>query len=88
MMKLTTSHMGLIERGERGVTAISLSRLSKILDIPVDKLFVGPNKKDKYSTDAQASRKKIQSLTTNLTDTELEFIIHTIKGVALMNHRL
>ena len=90
MMDLTSSHMGLIERGERGATAVTLSKLSKAFDIPIDNLFTSPKpgglsvREEKNSPQA----KKIQSLMTCLNETELEFIVHTIKGVIAMNHNL
>jgi len=90
MMDLTSSHMGLIERGERGATAVTLSKLSKAFDIPIDNLFASTKpgglsvKEEKNSPQA----KKIQSLMTCLNETELEFVVHTIKGVIAMNHNL
>jgi len=93
MMDLTSSHMGLIERGERGATAVTLSKLSKAFDIPIDNLFTNPKpgglsvKEDKDAM-PQANRKKVQSLMTCLNETELEFVVHTIKGVIAMNHSL
>ena len=90
MMELTSSHMGLIERGERGATAVTLSKLARVFDIPVDHMFVSPKKgglsvmEDKDSASQAASRKKINSLLTNLNDEEHEFIIHVVKGVIAM----
>lgn len=93
MMELTSSHMGLIERGERGATAVTLSKLSKAFDIPIDHLFTNPNKgglsvREDKDAAPQASRKKIQSLMTCLEQEELDFVIHTIKGIIAMNHSL
>ena len=90
MMDLTSSHMGLIERGERGATAVTLSKLSKAFDLPIDNLFTNP-KPGGYSVREEKNSpqsKKIQSLMTCLNETELEFIVHTIKGVIAMNHNL
>lgn len=91
LMELTTSHMGLIERGERGATAVSLSKLSNVLEIPIDSLFASPNDTgmsvgNYQDTTPYASRGKIQSLTTCLAEAELDFIIHIIKGIIAMNH--
>ena len=91
MMELTTSHMGLIERGERGATAVTMSKLSKVFDIPIDHLFENPKRGgiSIKETDANpthmAGVKKINSLLTNLDTEGLDFIIHTIKGVIAMN---
>jgi len=90
MMELTTSHMGLIERGERGATAVTLSKISRAFDIPVDHLFASPQvggmsvrEKD---DDSQSARKKVQSLMTCLDEAELNFVVHTIKGIIAMSN--
>ncbi|MCL2527683.1 MAG: helix-turn-helix domain-containing protein [Defluviitaleaceae bacterium] len=92
MMELTSSHMGLIERGERGATAVTLSKLSKSFDIPIDHLFASPKAGGlsvrEGNDEPQANRKKVQSLITCLDDIELEFVIHTIKGIIAMNHNI
>jgi len=91
MMELTSSHMGLIERGERGATAVTLSRLSKSFDIPIDHLFISPKKGGlsvREDRDTSANSKKIHSLITCLDESELEFIIHSIKGLIAMNRDL
>ena len=91
MMELTSSHMGLIERGERGATAVTLSRLSKAFDIPIDHLFSSPKKGGlsvRGDKDLGANSKKIHSLITCLNEAELEFIIHAIKGIIAMNRDL
>ncbi|MCL2571296.1 MAG: helix-turn-helix domain-containing protein [Defluviitaleaceae bacterium] len=90
MMDLTSSHMGLIERGERGATAVTLSKLSRAFDIPIDHLFASPKANGMSVREAdeaapQASKKKIQSLMTCLDESELEFIVHSIKGLIAMN---
>jgi len=86
-LELSPSHMGLIERGGRGLTAINLSRLSKFLDIPIDDLFTSPKTETNktYESSTQAKRKKIQSLTTCLVAAELDYLIHTITGMNTLN---
>ena len=93
MMDLTSSHMGLIERGERGATAVTLSKLSKSFDIPIDNLFNNDQKgglsvREERDPTSQATRKKIHSLITCLDNSELEFVIHMIKGIIAMNQSL
>ena len=90
MMDLTSSHMGLIERGERGATAVTLSKLSRAFDIPIDHLFASPKQNGMSVREAdeaapQASKKKIQSLMTCLDESELEFVVHSIKGLIAMS---
>ncbi|MCL2204284.1 MAG: helix-turn-helix domain-containing protein [Defluviitaleaceae bacterium] len=87
MLDLTTSHMGLIERGERGATAVTLSRLTKVLQLPIDNFFSSPpalSLREERSTGRAASHKKIASLTANMTDAELSFIIQVIQAMTKM----
>jgi len=95
MMDLTSSHMGLIERGERGATAVTLTKLSHAFGIPVDNLFASPKRgglsvreESEKDSPSAANRKKIQSLITCLNESELEFVVHSIKGVIAMNHKI
>jgi len=90
MMNLTSSHIGLIERGERGATAVNLSKLARIFGIPIDNLFASSNNHGMsvyagQGDATEARRKKIQSLVTCLADAELDFVIHSIKGIIAMS---
>ena len=90
MMGLTTSHMGLIERGERGVTAINFSKLSQVLGIPVDRFFAGPKtskieNNESLDTAMSTSYKKLQSMATCLTTEQLNLVVHIIKGIIAMD---
>jgi len=92
ILDLTTSHMGLIERGERGATGVTLQKLSRALDTSIDDLFQSRmgktlNLQDPSTDDElDVSRKKIASLITYLTEAELNFVISVIKGLIKMNH--
>ncbi|MCL2404652.1 MAG: helix-turn-helix domain-containing protein [Defluviitaleaceae bacterium] len=93
MMELTTSHMGLIERGERGATAVTLSKVSRAFDIPVDHLFSNPQSggltiREDDSNGPQSTRKKVQSLITCLNESELNLVVHTIKGIIAMSNSI
>lgn len=84
---LTVSHLGLIERGERGATPVTILRLVRAFDISIDSLFVERGKgliaKETKSA-SSAGIKKVSTLMTYLNDTELEFVAHTIKGMGKM----
>jgi transcriptional regulator with XRE-family HTH domain len=91
ILDLTVSHMGLIERGERGATAVTLEKLAHVFTISVDNLFAEPDKASlslreerNTSSTLSSNRKKIQSLITRLNEQETDFVIHIIKG--LINH--
>lgn len=84
MLELTTSHMGLIERGERGATAVTLAKLSRVLQMPVDNFFSAPlasNAREDREGSKSAAKKKINSLIVNLSEAELTFVVHVIQGI-------
>ena len=88
LLEVTTAHLGLMERGERGATIVTLSKLAEAFDLPIDNFLVIPSSKNVKLRDPDKkigdNRKKIASLITRLTESELEFVIHVIKGVTAM----
>ena len=88
MLDLTTSHMGLIERGERGATAVTLSKLTKVLQMPIDNFFNAPATlavSEPRGSARSANMKKINSLTANLSDAELAYVVHVIQGISKLS---
>lgn len=85
IIDLTTSHLGLIERGERGATPVTLEKLVRVFGITLDSLFAEPNKtisaREKRERLKDTYRKKVSTLISHLTESELELLSHTIKGV-------
>ena len=86
IMGLTSSHLGLIERGERGTTSINMLKLSKIFNVPADYFFTphdmhGEPENEDCDKSAAANRKKIASLLTLVDDSALKFVVDTLKGV-------
>ena len=84
VMELTSSHLGLVERGERGATAVTLEALSKIMDVPIDHFFAKNQVSEQFKIDdnkTASKTKKILSLLSNLSVTELDFVIYIIKGM-------
>lgn len=89
IMEISPSHVGLIERGARGMTSVSLSILSNAFDISIDEFFVskrrgGESVRDEGSA-VPSYRKKVNALLASLNEAELEFTVNTIKGVIAMN---
>ncbi|MCL2577835.1 MAG: helix-turn-helix transcriptional regulator [Defluviitaleaceae bacterium] len=85
-LDLTVSHMGLIERGERGATAVTLEKLAYVFDIKIDALFSEPERgkiklNEGNSSSLESNRRKITSMITRLNENESEFLIHVIKGL-------
>jgi len=85
-----TSHLGLIERGERGATSVTLSLLAKTFGITIDSLFMSPHPRGQsvYTEDeaTKANREKVQSMASCLDKSELEFTVRLLKGIIEMNH--
>ena len=87
MLDLTTNHLGLIERGERGATATTLASLSEVLNIPVDQLFTDNQNKESEDLEEQVALKKsrkIMSLLTRLNVSEINLVIRIINAVKNM----
>jgi transcriptional regulator with XRE-family HTH domain len=84
-LDLTVSHMGLIERGERGATAVTLEKLAYVFGLKIDALFCDDRKlavrQGGHEDKIESSRLKIASLLTRLNEKETDFVIHVIKGI-------
>jgi transcriptional regulator with XRE-family HTH domain len=83
--------MGLIERGERGATAVTLEKLSLAFSCKIDTLFLEPEKeslrlREERDGNIAANRRKITNLVTRLNEPDTEFVIHVING--LLKHHL
>lgn len=86
MLDLTISHMGLIERGGRGTTAVTLEKLTRVFGISIDSLFAEADKKslsvrEDSNSELAGNRRKITTLITRLNEQETDFVIHVIKGI-------
>jgi len=87
LLEITPSHLGLIERGDRGTTTVTLMMLSKAFGMQIDELFHGKKPDNMQDgTKEQANRDKIQSLSSCLENHELEFTLRMIKALIAMNH--
>ena len=89
LMELTTSHMGLIERGERGATAITLSKLSAVFNMPVDSFFAETGNKPSYTEEnndsAAMDRRKIMALVPRLDAPGTSVALLMIQGIVRLN---
>jgi len=86
--ELTVSHLGLIERGARGATSVTIEKVVAAFGITIDSLFaersknMSPMKKSKIPKDVYGE--KIATLITPLSEPELELIVNIIKDVIAM----
>ena len=89
---VSVSHIGLIERGERGATAVTLEKLSRVFNTPIDNFFIASDNmsitihEDGYDSSGILAtiRQKISSLITHLDEDELKLLVHVIKGVGTL----
>jgi len=88
LIKVSVGQVGLIERGERGVTAVNLSMLSDIFNVPIDSLFARRKKTvsgiEDCETNAQKNHRKLHALTYRLPDAEMALLIHIAKGILVL----
>ena len=88
MLDLTTSHVGLIERGERGATAVTLIKVSTFFDVPINSLYVDPNgQENEDKPDILANRRKINTLTSLLEGPALDHAIMIIEGLVALSKK-
>jgi len=78
----TSGYIGLIERGERGVTYSNLHKLSLIFGLPIDRLFQQDN--TSAFGEPHGLRDRLSSLISDFGDDELGFIILIVKGMRQM----
>ena len=83
VIDITVSHLGLIERGERGATPVTLGRLVAAFGVTTDSLFTPSSKSVSAKEENKPNPyfKKVSTLITRLTEAELEILCHTIKGL-------
>ena len=89
MLNLSSSFIGLIERGYRGATTVTLLKLSGIFKIPIDTFFYnreGYSQKLTESSTADIKRQKLAILISDFSDMELDFVISAVKGLRNMYH--
>jgi len=84
LIDITVSHLGLIERGERGATPVTLGRLMSVFGVTSDSLLAEPSKAlfaKETSGDSAPYFKKVSALITHLSEAELEMLCYSIKGI-------
>jgi len=79
VIDLTVSHLGLIERGERGATPVVLDRLVKACDISIDSLFTPQN--IRKSDIKNSYQMKTSTIISTFNEQEYKALIHAAKGI-------
>lgn len=81
-LDLTVSHLGLIERGERGATLVTIDRLVRDFGINLQSLFLSKEARAGAGTKSSGKNgKKVETLILSLSEQELGFLLHSIKGL-------
>ena len=83
LIGITEGYLGLIERGQRGYTPLTLLRLADVFDVPIDTFFRSPkdsNAEIKEPPIGYVERQKISSLISDFSVKDLDFLIGTIEN--------
>ena len=83
LIDCTPGFLGLLERGNRGTTTLTLCKLSVIFNQPVGEFFL--NVEEESTDEDLGLRDKISSLMYDFTTEELAFLIEVIKGLRQLN---
>ena len=91
ILGLTAGFVGLIERGQRGATPLTLYKLSKIFGLSIDSFYYprqsASNLNEEPEITVEIKRKKIESLISDFSEKELDFVILMIKNLRVMNRQ-
>ena len=92
MLELTSGFIGLIERGQRGATPLTIIKLTQIFEISFDSLFYpkdssGLNFSEDTGTATEPLRKKVASLIVGLGEEELTFLVGVVKHLRIMSNK-
>jgi len=85
LVDLTVSHLGLIERGERGATPVVINKLCVVLGVTSDELFAERSRamsaREDHDNSTSAIRRKVDVLVSRCNEAELEHIANVTKGI-------
>jgi len=88
ILDLKPYHISMIERGVRGATPTTLTKLTKAFNIPVDNFFTEHDETKpahkKCKCEQSASRKKISALLSQFNEEELDLLIPLIRWILTM----
>ncbi|MCD7905426.1 MAG: helix-turn-helix transcriptional regulator [Clostridiales bacterium] len=90
IVDITLSHLGLIERGQKGITIKNLCKLADFFSISIDTMLnrdiEGLTKRDEFSS-LYIKREKVKNQIETLNETEINFINATLNQLAILkNH--
>jgi transcriptional regulator with XRE-family HTH domain len=84
IMKLSTAHIGMIERGERGVTANNLVKLAKVLGVPIGRFThsqenrqIPYNEEYSYNEESESKERLLQMIPF-MSSSEVDYLIQSL----------
>ena len=90
MLGITVSHMGLMERGERGTTLVTLEKLCDIFNMPKENFFVEPggssSSREVDNDKHKANQDAICILAKTLNEKEAEIVIFLMNSLLSMRY--
>ena len=91
LIGLTPTHLGLIERGERGANCAVLCKLGQVFNKPIDCLFyervsLSSFLENPEAYDLETRKKRIIALMAGLANEERELVTKIIKDVLSQDH--
>jgi len=89
VLGISSAHMALIERGERGVHALNFAKLSEFFDIPVSDFFTSKRKNgqtvfETRSPKLKANQDTIYTLAGSLDEQEMGYAAKMLRGLIAM----
>ena len=78
---VTEHHLGLMERGERGVTSANLLKIANLIGKPIGSFFEPLNPETPTALPANSCREKIEVLLKTCNEKELELVAAMLTGI-------
>ena len=90
LLGVSISHMGLMERGERGIHALNMVKVCELFKVPVGDLFRNRSERgltpiNIKDSKLKANRDTIYALAAGLGEFETEYAVLMIRGLLTMN---
>jgi transcriptional regulator with XRE-family HTH domain len=89
VLALSPAAVGLMERGDRGITSYNLYKLASIFDVGVGVFYGDTDSQPAFASPSQKRRKtqlnRLATFSNKLTDDELEYIVLMAKNLPEIN---
>lgn len=79
-LNVAVSTIGLMERGERGVTFLTLYKLADVFEVPIDVFFYETGSYA-YEDSKRRKLKGLANILTGLSERQLDYVTQMVKGI-------